>query len=108
MRIKKFDWSDQAKAPFIQAAQKIIKASPYKDVLRVGSGFAINKKGEAKVSIEPIQRKGNRDLWKEIKILDCFVDETGKIRKRDLPGQQTPLCYIGSFVFSLADKGYKY
>ena len=67
MRIKKFDWSDQAKAPFIQAAQKIIKASPYKDVLRVGSGFAINKKGEAKVSIEPIQRKGNRDLWKEIK-----------------------------------------
>ena len=96
MRIKKFDWSDQAKAPFIQAAQKIIKASPYKDVLRVGSGFAINKKGEAKV------------LWKEIKKLDCFVDETGKIRKRDLPGQQTPLCYIGSFVFSLADKGYKY
>ena len=98
MRIKKFDWSDQAKAPFIQAAQKIIKASPYKDVLRVGSGFAI----------KPIQRKGNRDLWKEIKKLDCFVDETGKIRKRDLPGQQTPLCYIGSFVFSLADKGYKY
>lgn len=57
MRIKKFDWSDQAKAPFIQAAQKIIKASPYKDVLRVGSGFAINKKGEAKVSIEPINEK---------------------------------------------------
>ncbi len=48
MRIKKFDWSDQAKAPFIKAAQKIIKASPYKDVLRVGSGFAINKKGRQK------------------------------------------------------------
>lgn len=25
MRIKKFDWSDQAKAPFIQAAQKSLK-----------------------------------------------------------------------------------
>lgn len=108
MKLKTFNWSKEAKAPFIKDAQKIIKASPYKDVLRVGSGFAINKKGEAKVSIEPIQRKGNRDLWKEIKKLDGFVDEAGKIRKRDLPGQQTPLCYIGSFVFSLADKGYKY
>lgn len=48
MRIKKFDWSDQAKAPFIQAAQKIIKASPYKDVLRVGSGFADQQKGGGK------------------------------------------------------------
>lgn len=63
MRIKKFDWSDQAKAPFIKAAQKIIKTSGYKDVLAVGSGFAINKKGEAKVSIEPIPRKG-KAFWK--------------------------------------------
>lgn len=108
MNLKTFDWSKEAKAPFIKATQKIIKTSGYKDVLAIGSGFAINKKGEAKVSIEPIPRKGNRDLWKEIKKLDCFVDETGKIRKRDLLGQQTPLCYTGSFVFSLADKGYKY
>ncbi len=108
MKLKTFDWSKEAKAPFIKDAQKIIEASAHKDILKISDGFAINKKGEAKVSIKPIPRKGNRDLWKEIKKLDCFVDETGKIRKRDLPGQQTPLCYIGSFVFSLANKGYKY
>lgn len=108
MKLKTFDWSKEAKAPFIKDAQKIIEASAYKDILKISDGFAINKKGEAKVSIEPIPRKGNRNLWCNIKKMDHFRDETGKFRIRDLPGQQTPLCYTGSFVFALADKGYKY
>lgn len=109
MNQKKFDWSDSAKAPFIKAAENIIKSSSFKNEIKVDrASFGITKNGEAKVYIQPVVITGNLRKWSQIKKLERFLDETGPIRKRNMPSERMPLHYIGCFVFELETYGFKF